>query len=94
MRLHTCMAGVSPSTWSQSGMKLRKRQVLQGIGGMAYLFGLTESVPVAANAGHYAGIVADLAVRRRLAETGRAITQLCDHARRRCTRSALRPGAD
>lgn len=58
------------------GDELRKRQVLQGIGGMAYLFGLTESVPVAANAGHYAGIVADLAVRRRLAETGRAITQL------------------
>lgn len=49
---------------------------LQRIGGAAYLHTLHESTPTAANAGYYARIVRDLAVRRRIINAGTRITQL------------------
>jgi replicative DNA helicase len=46
------------------------------IGGPTYLHELISAVPTAAAAGHYADIVARLAVRRRLAAAGKKIEQL------------------
>jgi hypothetical protein len=49
---------------------------LAKIGGAPYLHTLISTVPVAANAGHYARIVADRAANRRLVEAGTRIAQL------------------
>lgn len=46
------------------------------VGGAPYLHTLTAEVPSAANAGHYAGIVADLAKRRKVADLGTQLAQL------------------
>ncbi|UQU65103.1 DUF3987 domain-containing protein [Couchioplanes caeruleus] len=46
------------------------------MGGAPYLHTLTADVPTAANAAHYAGIVADLAKRRKVADLGAQLTQL------------------
>ncbi|MEU4420632.1 DUF3987 domain-containing protein [Actinoplanes sp. NPDC024001] len=46
------------------------------MGGAPYLHTLTAEVPTAANAGHYAGIVADLARRRKVADLGTQLTRL------------------
>ncbi|GIM97525.1 hypothetical protein Ato02nite_093180 [Paractinoplanes toevensis] len=46
------------------------------MGGAPYLHTLTAEVPSAANAGHYAGIVADLAKRRKVADLGTQLAQL------------------
>jgi len=46
------------------------------VGGAAYLHTLIASVPTVANAGYYAGIIRDKAVRRRLLAAGRRITQM------------------
>jgi replicative DNA helicase len=50
--------------------------LLERVGGAPYLHTLIESVPTAANAGYYAQIVAEKAVRRRLVEAGMRVTQL------------------
>ncbi|MFC7529128.1 DUF3987 domain-containing protein [Actinoplanes sp. GCM10030250] len=49
---------------------------LARMGGVPYLHTLLEAVPTAANAGHYAGIVADLAKRRKVADLGSQLTRL------------------
>lgn len=49
---------------------------LRRVGGSSYLFDLVSACVTAANAGHYAEIVSDRAVERRLVEAGTAITQL------------------
>jgi hypothetical protein len=49
---------------------------LRTAGGGLYLHTLIASVPTAANAGYYARIVRDRAIRRRLLEAGRRIIQL------------------
>jgi replicative DNA helicase len=49
---------------------------LAAVGGPAYLMSLDQEVPVTHNAGDYAGIVRDQAVRRRLANVGREIQEL------------------
>ena len=49
---------------------------LTRIGGHSYLHTLVASVPTAANAGYYAEIVRDTAVRRRLVEAGTRIAQV------------------
>jgi len=49
---------------------------LRAVGGAPYLHTLIASVPVVANAPHYAGIVRGAAVRRRLLEAGRRIVQM------------------
>jgi replicative DNA helicase len=55
--------------------ELGKREMLDRVGGPAYLHTLISSVPTAANAGYYARIVAEKAVLRRLAEAGTRIVQ-------------------
>jgi replicative DNA helicase len=56
--------------------ELHRQGSLDRIGGAPYLHTLIESVPTAANAGYYAKIVAEKAVRRRLVEAGMRVTQL------------------
>jgi replicative DNA helicase len=56
--------------------ELQRRGLLERIGGAAYLHTLIATVPTAANAGYYARIVAEKAVRRRLVEAGMRVTQL------------------
>ncbi|WP_322781178.1 replicative DNA helicase [Frankia sp. Cas4] len=56
--------------------ELARRELLERVGGPAYLHTLISSVPTAANAGYYARIVAEKAVLRRLAEAGTRIVQL------------------
>ena len=46
------------------------------VGGVPYLHTLIAEVPTVANAGHYAGIVADLAKRRKVADLGAQLAQL------------------
>ena len=56
--------------------ELHRQGLLERIGGAPYLHTLIETVPTAANAGYYAQIVAEKAVRRRLVEAGMRVTQL------------------
>jgi replicative DNA helicase len=56
--------------------ELHRRGELDRVGGAPYLHTLVDSVPTAANAGYYAQIVAEKAVRRRLVEAGMRVTQL------------------
>lgn len=56
--------------------ELDRRGELDRVGGASYLHTLIASVPTAANTGHYARIVADKAVLRRLGEAGVTIVQL------------------
>src|SRR5450631_2398687 len=55
---------------------LGKQGELARVGGPSYLHTLIASVPTAANANHYARIVAEHAERRRLVEVGTRIVQL------------------
>jgi replicative DNA helicase len=54
---------------------LDRRGLLRRIGGAPYLHTLIATVPTAANAGYYAGIVAEKAVLRRLVEAGTRVVQ-------------------
>lgn len=56
--------------------ELTKRGELPRVGGHGYLHTLIASVPTAANAGFYAGIVRERAVLRKLVEAGTRIAQL------------------
>jgi replicative DNA helicase len=56
--------------------ELGRRELLDRVGGPAYLHTLISAVPTAANAGYYARIVAEKAVLRRLVEAGTKIVQL------------------
>ncbi|MGD9622267.1 MAG: replicative DNA helicase [Mycolicibacterium sp.] len=55
--------------------ELDRRGLLTRIGGAPYLHTLIETVPTAANAGYYAGIVAEKALLRRLVEAGTRVVQ-------------------
>ena len=55
--------------------ELQRRGELQRIGGAPYLHTITSSVPIAANAGYYAGIVREKAILRRLVDAGTRIVQ-------------------
>ncbi|WP_089152630.1 replicative DNA helicase [Mycobacterium intracellulare] len=55
--------------------ELDRRSVLARIGGAPYLHTLISTVPTAANAGYYAGIVAEKAVLRRLVQAGTRVVQ-------------------
>jgi len=55
--------------------ELDRRGLLLRIGGAPYLHTLISTVPTAANAGYYAGIVAEKATLRRLIEAGTRIVQ-------------------
>lgn len=58
---------------------LADRKLLMRLGGAPYLHTLIAAVPVVANAGYYADIVADKAQRRRLLEAGQRVAQLAVH---------------
>lgn len=53
--------------------RLRKSEDFERIGGAAYLAEVLQSVPTAANAEHYAGIVRDNAIKRELLNAGTQI---------------------
>lgn len=55
--------------------ELDRRGILRRVGGGPYLHTLIEMVPTAANAGYYAGIVAEKALLRRLVEAGTRVVQ-------------------
>jgi len=55
--------------------ELDRRGLLRRIGGAPYLHTLISTVPTAANAGYYAGIVAEKALLRRLIEAGTRVVQ-------------------
>ncbi len=55
--------------------ELDRRSLLRRIGGAPYLHTLISTVPTAANAGYYAGIVAEKATLRRLVEAGTRVVQ-------------------
>ena len=55
--------------------ELQRRGELQRIGGAPYLHTITSSVPIAANASYYAGIVREKAILRRLVNAGTRIVQ-------------------
>lgn len=56
--------------------ELTKRGELSKVGGAAYLHHLVQTIPVAANAEYYAGIVHEKAVLRGLAQAGQRITAI------------------
>jgi replicative DNA helicase len=56
---------------------LKEKGHLENVGGAAYLARLVDTVPLAVNAHHYARIVHDKAVLRRLIEKANAITKRC-----------------
>jgi replicative DNA helicase len=56
---------------------LKENGRLESVGGAAYLARLVDAVPMAVNAQHYARIVHDKAVLRRLIEKANAITKRC-----------------
>jgi replicative DNA helicase len=55
--------------------ELDRKGLLRRIGGAPYLHTLISTVPTAANAGYYAGIVAEKALLRRLVEAGTRVVQ-------------------
>ncbi|MBY0442634.1 MAG: replicative DNA helicase [Mycobacteriaceae bacterium] len=55
--------------------ELDRRGLLRRIGGAPYLHTLISTVPTAANAGYYAGIVSEKAILRRLVEAGTRVVQ-------------------
>ncbi len=55
--------------------EMDRRGLLRRIGGAPYLHTLIATVPTAANAGYYAGIVAEKATLRRLVEAGTRVVQ-------------------
>lgn len=55
--------------------ELDRRALLARVGGAPYLHTLISAVPTAANAGYYAGIVAEKAVLRRLVQAGTRVVQ-------------------
>src|SRR6201987_1475632 len=55
--------------------ELDRRGLLRRVGGAPYLHTLISTVPTAANAGYYAGIVAEKALLRRLVEAGTRVWQ-------------------
>jgi Replicative DNA helicase len=56
--------------------ELTKTGLLQRAGGVDYLHSIVSMVPTAASAGHYAQIVSDKAVLRRLVEAGTRIANM------------------
>lgn len=56
--------------------ELARRGKLEQIGGKPYIHGLLEAYPTAASAGHYARIVEELALLRRLIEAGGFVQEL------------------
>jgi replicative DNA helicase len=73
--LYTTQRMVDHLTLSE---ELKTRGQLGAVGGPSYLMGLDQVVPVSSNAPHYAKIVKDKAIRRRLAQVSAEIFQLAN----------------
>ena len=56
--------------------ELSRRGKLEAIGGKPYIHGLLEAYPTAASAGHYARIVEELSILRRLIEAGGRVQEI------------------
>src|SRR5260370_951756 len=67
--------GGEPADAVTVAAELDRRGMLRRIGGAPYLHTLISTVPTAANAGYYAGIVAEKALLRRLVEAGTRVVQ-------------------
>lgn len=64
----------------QLNQRLTDRELLEQVGGLDYLMELADSVPSAASVGHYARIVREKSVLRRLIETSGRILYECHHS--------------
>ncbi len=58
---------------------LRRSDVLERVGGVGYLTELIDQVPTTSNIEHYAGIVEEHALRRRLMKVGGAVVNIAGH---------------
>ena len=58
------------------GQELQRRERLEAVGGTDFLSGLMASTPSSLGISYYAGIVADLAARRRIMDAGRRIYEI------------------
>ena len=74
-RSWTSTAAASPPTRSPWPPSWTAAGLLRRVGGAPYLHTLISTVPTAANAGYYAGIVAEKALLRRLVEAGTRVVQ-------------------
>ena len=74
-RSSTCTAAASPPTPSPSPPSSTGAGCCAASGARPYLHTLISTVPTAANAGYYAGIVAEKALLRRLVEAGTRVVQ-------------------
>jgi replicative DNA helicase len=73
LALYAASQPVEPVTLAN---KLDELGELEAVGGKAKIHEITASVPAASNAGHYAHIVRELAILRRLITTGHEIVRL------------------
>src|SRR5258708_5142114 len=76
-RLHEARV---PADFVTVGNELRNDERLQRLGGAAFLATLTQNVPTASHAEHYAGIVHEKALQRRLIELGEDIVTIATDA--------------
>lgn len=74
--INTVFARQEPTDVIMITEQLTREGNLAKVGGASYLHTLESSVPTAANASYYAGIVSDKAVLRRLVQSGTRITQM------------------
>jgi replicative DNA helicase len=76
-RMMGLMEGVPPRPIDYTTLteELLQRKELEAVGGVSYLSALTDGLPRAANVEHYARIVKDKSVLRRLAYTAQGILQ-------------------
>ena len=58
------------------GEELKAKGIFDRLGGASFITGLTSGVISTANVAHYAGIVREYSVRRRLVETGASIVSM------------------
>src|SRR3989338_3922647 len=61
--------------------ELKRKNILESVGGVAYLTTLTEVVPTAANVQHYAGIVKEKSILRFLINNATQIVSECYDAK-------------
>lgn len=73
--VHLADAGVSPDAITV-GAELARRDQIGKCGGLPYLHTLVSSVPTSVNVGHWAALVVEKAVLRRLVEAGVRIQQI------------------
>jgi replicative DNA helicase len=74
--INTVFARQEPTDVIMITEQLTRDGNLAKVGGASYLHTLESSVPTAANASYYAGIVADKSVLRQLVQSGTRITQM------------------